>query len=350
VSTEYKIVHYMNQLFGGIGGEEKADVGPEVREGIVGPGKAIEAALQGRGKVVATVICGDNYFAENTEAAVEAILEMIAQHKPDIFIAGPAFNAGRYGVACGEMCKAVQKELKIPVVTAMYEENPGVDLYKKEIYILSTKDSAIGMAKAAPAMVDLACKLAAKEEIGKPEEEGYFARGILKTATSDKIAASRAVDMLLAKMKGEDFESELTPPQFERVEPAPAVKNLSKATIAFVTDGGLIPKGNPDKMAARAATVFGAYDIEGKDSLSGEEYQGHHLGYDNSFANEDPNRIIPLDVLRDMEKEGVIGKVHNTYYTCAGVATPITNGKKIGQGIAKKLKSDGVDAVILTST
>jgi glycine reductase len=333
-----------------MGGEDKADVGPEIREGLVGPGKAIEAALQDHGKIVATVICGDNYFAENSDHAIEEIMAMMVDHKPHILIAGPAFNAGRYGVACGAICKAAQKKLNIPAVTAMYEENPGVDLYKKEVYILRTKDSAMGMATAVPAMVNLALKLNAKETIGRPDEEGYFPRGILKTVTMEKNAAVRAVDMLLKKMKGEAFESELTPPKFEHVAPAPPVKDLSKATIAFVTDGGLIPKGNPDKMAARAATVFGAYDIKGKDSLSGNEYQGHHLGYDNSSANQNPNRIVPLDVMRDLEREGIVGNIHNTYYTCAGVATDMANSKKIGRGIAERLKSSGVDGVILTST
>ena len=30
--AKYKIVHYLNQFFGGIGGEDKADFQPEVRE------------------------------------------------------------------------------------------------------------------------------------------------------------------------------------------------------------------------------------------------------------------------------------------------------------------------------
>ena len=30
-----------------------------------------------------------------------------------VFIAGPAFNAGRYGVACGEACKAVAQQLDL---------------------------------------------------------------------------------------------------------------------------------------------------------------------------------------------------------------------------------------------
>ena len=32
---------------------------------------------------------------------------MVKKYNPDLFIAGPAFNAGRYGVACGDICKTV---------------------------------------------------------------------------------------------------------------------------------------------------------------------------------------------------------------------------------------------------
>ena len=39
--AKYKIVHYINQFFAGIGGEEKADYTPELREGVVGPGMGL---------------------------------------------------------------------------------------------------------------------------------------------------------------------------------------------------------------------------------------------------------------------------------------------------------------------
>ena len=51
-----RVVHYINQFYGGIGGEEKADVKPELREGAVGPGLAINGALGDKGEIVATVI------------------------------------------------------------------------------------------------------------------------------------------------------------------------------------------------------------------------------------------------------------------------------------------------------
>ena len=57
---------------------------------------------------------------------------MIKSFNPDVFIAGPAFNAGRYGIACGAVGKLVQDELNIPVVSGMYIENPGADMFKKD--------------------------------------------------------------------------------------------------------------------------------------------------------------------------------------------------------------------------
>ena len=90
-----RVVHYINQFYAGIGGEEKADHQPEVREGIVGPGMGLNAAFNGEAEIVATVICGDGYYGEHTDEARAKCLELIKAQKPDLFIAGPAFNAGR---------------------------------------------------------------------------------------------------------------------------------------------------------------------------------------------------------------------------------------------------------------
>ncbi|MDD2295943.1 MAG: glycine/betaine/sarcosine/D-proline family reductase selenoprotein B, partial [Eubacteriales bacterium] len=96
--NQIKVVHYLNQFFAQIGGEEKANIPPGIKEGPIGPGMAFQAALGDNAKMVATIYCGDSYFNENTEASIEAILMMIREQKPDLVICGPAFNAGRYGV------------------------------------------------------------------------------------------------------------------------------------------------------------------------------------------------------------------------------------------------------------
>jgi glycine reductase len=156
--------------------------------------------------------------------------------------------------------------------------------------------------------------------------------------------------MLLKRLKGEPFETELPMPEFDRVEPAPAVKDLSRATVALVCTGGIMPAGNPDRIESASATKYGRYSIAGIDDFLPEEYETIHGGYDPVYANQDPDRILPLDVLRDMEKEGIIGKVHDYFYTTVGTGTSVANSVRFGQEIGKQLKEEEVDAVILTST
>lgn len=345
-----RVVHYINQFYAGIGGEEKADITPEVREGFVGPGMGLNGLLKGEGQIVATVICGDSYFNENTEEAKAQIIEMVKKYNPDLFIAGPAFNAGRYGVACATIAKEVEEKLNIPVLTAMYIENPGADMFKKHLYIVETKNSAVGMKDALPKIAKLALKLAKKEEILGPSEEGYIERGIRKNYFASERGSKRAVDMLVKKLKGEEFVTEFKMPVFDRVEPNPAVEDISKAKIALVTSGGIVPKGNPDHIESSSASKYGEYDIEGVMDLTAETYETAHGGYDPTYANTDSDRVLPVDVLRQMEKEGKIGSLHRYFYTTVGNGTAVASSKKFGEEIAKKLIADGVTAVILTST
>ena len=344
----YRVIHYINQFYAGIGGEEKADHQPEIREGIVGPGMAFKAAFKGEAEIVATVVCGDSYFASNMDEAASEILEMMRKYEPDAFIAGPAFNAGRYGTACGVMCSAVSKEFGIPVISGMYPENPGVEMYKKSAWIIETPDSAIGMRKAVPAMAKLALKLLKGETVDKTD--GYIERGIRKNVFFEKLAAERCVDMFVSKLKGEPFETEYKMPVFDRVDPQPAVKDMAHATIALVTSGGICPKGNPDHIEASSASKFGEYDITGVMNLTSETYCTAHGGYDATYADQDADRVLPVDVLRDLEREGVIGKLHNKFYATVGNGTSVANAKKFGAEIVNRLVNDGVTAVILTST
>ena len=94
-----KAIHYINQFFGGIGGEDKADFQPVLKEGVVGPGMAFNTAMKNV-QITHTIICGDNYMGSNKDDAVKEIMELIKDIDFDFFIAGPAFQAGRYGVAC----------------------------------------------------------------------------------------------------------------------------------------------------------------------------------------------------------------------------------------------------------
>lgn len=345
-----RVVHYINQFFGQIGGEEKADVPPSMVPRAVGPGVLIDKALEGHGQVVATVMCGDTYFAEHAEEAATKILEMMRAHKPDMLIAGPAFNAGRYGIACAEVCKRAQAEMGIPAVTGMFPENPGVELCRKMVYIVETTGNAAGMGKAMPRMVSLALKLYRGEPVGRPSEEGYIPRGIRKNVIDPRMAAHRAIDLLLRKLKGEPFETEIACPDLDKVEPPPPIADLSGATIAFVTEGGLVPTGNPDNLPYARATRYEKYSIRGLDTFDAERYMCIHRGIDRKYINERPNRLLPLDAMRELEREGLFKELFPQYFVTTGVATTMANGSKIGKGIAEELKAQGVSGVILTST
>ncbi len=343
-------MHYINQFYAGIGGEEKADVKPEAREGVVGPGMAFKQALGDAAEIVATVICGDTYFNENLEEASVEVLEMIKKYSPDLVIAGPAFNAGRYGIACGAVAKIVSEKLNIPVVSGMYPENPGVDMYKKYAYIIETSDSAAGMRKAVPSMSALVLKLVRDEEVGTPEQEGYIPQGIRKNFFAEKRGSQRAVEMLIKKLRGEEFETEYPMPVFDRVPPNPAIKDITKAKIALVSSGGPVPKGNPDHIESSSASKYGKYSLEGIDDFTPANGETAHGGYDPVYANEDLDRVLPVDVLREMERAGEIGSLHNYWYATVGNGTSVANARKFAAEIAKDLVQAGVDAVILTST
>ena len=349
--SKIRVVHYINQFFAQIGGEEKADYPAEIRVGeVVGPGMAFAQMFGSEAEIVATVVCGDSYFNENLEKAKADVLAMIKEQNPDVFVAGPAFNAGRYGVACGTIAALVQDELGIPVVTGMYEENPGADMFKKEVYVIATKNSAAGMKDAVSKMAPLALKLAKKEAIGASAEEGYLPNGIRKNFFEAERGSKRAVDMLIKKLAGKKYVTEYPMPSFDKVEPNPAVKDITKAKIALVTSGGIVPKGNPDHIESSSASRYGEYNIAGVMDLTEATYETAHGGYDPVYANEDSDRVLPVDVLRDMEKEGKIGSLHEFFYSTVGNGTAVASSKAFAEEFSQKLKVAGVDAVILTST
>jgi glycine reductase len=133
-----RVVHYLNQFFGGVGAEEHAGAPLQVRDGAVGPGRLLEPLLGDESRIVMTLLCGDNYAVENQEAVIASAIEKMHPLRADLFVAGPCFDAGRYGMAAGALCAAVQAELKIPAITGMNEENPGVDLYRDALYIIDS--------------------------------------------------------------------------------------------------------------------------------------------------------------------------------------------------------------------
>lgn len=345
-----KAIHYINQFFAGIGGEDKADFKPELKEGKVGPGIALQAALDA--EITHTVVCGDNYMGSNTEQAINEILGMLEGLEFDVFIAGPAFQAGRYGVACGNICEAVAKKFNVPVMTSMHVENPGVEMFKAKMPVFDGGNSAAFVKKDTEKMALYANKLLKGEETKGAEAEGYFKRGIRHQVWLEEpvSAARRGVDMLLKKIAGEEFVSELPIPKKDLIPIAEPLKDLSKAKIAVLNTGGIVPVDNPDRIQSASATRWGRYDCSSMDRLKGGEFKTIHAGFDPAAADADPNVIVPWDVLVELKNEGVFGELHEYFYSTVGTGTTQAEAKRMGEEMLAKLQEAGVDACIMVST
>ena len=97
-----RVVHYLNQFFGGLGGEDKAGSLLEVREGAVGPGLLLEQLLGSDAKVIMTLVCGDNYAVEKQEAMIALALDKIREAGINViklYGGNPDLNAGAPGTA-----------------------------------------------------------------------------------------------------------------------------------------------------------------------------------------------------------------------------------------------------------
>ncbi len=350
MAEKIKIVHYINQFFAGIGGEEKGDSPLESIDGPKGPGIGFTQLFKDRAEIIRTIWCGDNRIIQNQQEIVLEIEKLVAEVNPDIVLAGPAFNAGRYGLACGLVAKMCTEKLNIPALTGLYPENPAVDIYKRFAYIWPTAETAAGMRKAVPAMTELAVKLGRDGVLESALIDGYIPRGFRNNEYVPLNAAKRAVQMLFSRLKGENPQTEVPLRSFEQVKPAEPLKTLSTASIAIVTGGGMVPKGNPDKLKQAFSDSYGLYSIQGMDELPAGDFKGIHGGFDSTWVDEDPDRVVPVDVLRVLEREGKIGKLHNEYYSLCGIGTNVAASKKLGAEIAEDLRSKEISAAIFTST
>lgn len=343
-----RVVHYLNQFFAGVGAEDKADTPPGRREGAVGPGLVLQQALGDRGQIVATVWCGDNY-ANEQPGAVDALVALIAAERPDLLVAGPAFAAGRYGLACGAVCLAVQERLGIPTVAGMDVDNTAAELYRTRVLLAASGDSARNMAAAVRTLARLALKRQAGEPLDTPAADGYVPTGERVHTVAAENAAERAVTMLLRKARGEPFETEWAVPQYGEVPPAAPVADLARAKVALVTTGGVVPRDNPDRLESAYASKWLRYSIANVDELAPAAWESVHGGFDTTNINRDPNRMAPLDALRALEREGAIGALHDQLYTTTGNTAAIPTMRRFGQEILRDLRDAGVEGVILTS-
>jgi glycine reductase len=132
--------------------------------------------------------------------------------------------------------------------------------------------------------------------------------------------------------------------------PPPPVPDLSAALVALVSEAGCVPRGNPDRLPSVRAHGWFRYPLEGRGTLDPAIYECVHGGFDVARANEDPNRIVPVDAVSEYVHEGRVGRLLDTLYVTTGNGTPVATATRFGREIATELEEAGVHAVILSGT
>jgi D-proline reductase (dithiol) PrdB len=117
---------------------------------------------------------------------------------------------------------------------------------------------------------------------------------------------------------------------------------LRERRVAIVTTAGIHVRG------ARPFEVGSAdYRIIPGDAQAGDLVMSHiSVNYDRTGFQEDLNVAFPLERLRELDKEGVIGSVSDSHYSFMG-ASPLQSFEPKARELAGLMKQEGVDAVLL---
>lgn len=339
-----RVVHYINQFQAGIGGEDAASTPPRRLDGPVGPGRLLAQLLGPDHPIVATLVCGDDYAA-STPGCIEELLVMARAVGAELVVAGPAFTSGRYGLACARIAAAATA-VGLPAIAAMHPDNPGI-VEAGQAPIIATGPTARALREAIERLAVAIRAVAAGEELGP--EQYRVGPGVRRNRLASTIAAERAVALVLSRLAGED-RTEIPTAASDTVPPAAPVEDAGMVTIALATEGGIVPAANPDRIPSARATSWASYDIGASDALAAGAWTCIDGGFSPVAADADPNRIVPLDAARGLEREGRIGALHPRFFVTVGNGMSVQVARRMGAEWAAELHRAGVQAVILTAT
>jgi D-proline reductase (dithiol) PrdB len=128
---------------------------------------------------------------------------------------------------------------------------------------------------------------------------------------------------------------------------SPLKKELSKSRVALITTAGVHLK---EQSAFDVMNPEGDYTFrEIPNAYSSINLKVSHTHYNTEPANDDINVIFPLDRLKELKEEAIIGDISATHFGLMGY---MLNGNRvkrdIGPVIAKKLMKENVDIVLLS--
>lgn len=131
----------------------------------------------------------------------------------------------------------------------------------------------------------------------------------------------------------------------------PLGKRLADSRVALVTTAGLHRREdqpfNRDHPGGESS-----YRIIPSDTDPANIAQSHFsIGFDRTAIYRDINVSFPIDRMRELAEQGVIGGVAPNYYSFMGALRDCTMvAEQTGPEVARRLQGEGVDVVLLTPT
>lgn len=129
------------------------------------------------------------------------------------------------------------------------------------------------------------------------------------------------------------------PPPF-----TPLKKPLSRCRVGLVTTAGLFLEGQEPFQTAWEGDF--SYRELPRD-VNPDKIMIKHMAYDPKYAKEDLNVVFPLEIFKNLEKEGKIGSLSSAFYSFMGMITNLSRLRPAIAEVTNKMLADGVDACFL---
>lgn len=123
----------------------------------------------------------------------------------------------------------------------------------------------------------------------------------------------------------------------------PLRKPLSQCRLGLVASGGIYASGQvafhfKDDVSFRAIPT----------TIKTSELRTAHFAYDQTDARKDPNVVFPLDTLRRLVQEGVVGALAKNFFTfMGGVYSARRVAEELAPRITESLLAEKVDVALL---
>ncbi len=140
---------------------------------------------------------------------------------------------------------------------------------------------------------------------------------------------------------------------FKRSIPfTPLSKPLSEATLTLITSAGISLKTDPpfDMEREKREPTRGDRSFRAiRRDATAADINANHLHINTSYILQDINVMLPLAHVAEFEREGIIGRLAPSAYSFYGFQWESTDFlTEAIEPMCKKMREEGVDAVILT--